>query len=180
MPTCTALVVASGRGERYGGETPKQYLPLAGKPVLRHALERFRRHRAIRAVRAVIHPDDATRYAEASAGLDLLPPVMGGATRQESVRLGLDSLADDPPDLVLIHDAVRPLVSAALIDRVLDGLTTHPAVLPAVPVTDTLKRAEHGMVVATIDRRGLHRAQTPRASPTRRSGPPTAGSPAKR
>jgi 2-C-methyl-D-erythritol 4-phosphate cytidylyltransferase / 2-C-methyl-D-erythritol 2,4-cyclodiphosphate synthase len=161
VPTCVALIVASGRGERFRGDRPKQYLPLAGKPLLRHCLERFCHHARIDRVRPVVHPDDAALYAAAAAGLDLLDPVPGGATRQESVRLGLESLADDPPQWVLIHDGVRPLVSAAVIDRVLHALRSHPAALPALAVIDTLKRGEHGAVVGTVDRTGLYRAQTP-------------------
>jgi 2-C-methyl-D-erythritol 4-phosphate cytidylyltransferase/2-C-methyl-D-erythritol 2,4-cyclodiphosphate synthase len=153
--------VASGRGVRFGGDRPKQYLPLAGKPLLRHCLERFCRHPGVGGVRAVIHPDDDAPYAEAAAGLPLLDPVPGGATRQDSVRLGLESLAGDPPELVLIHDGVRPLLGAAVIDRVLHGLRAHAAVLPALPVTDTLKRGDRGMVAGTVDRAGLFRAQTP-------------------
>jgi 2-C-methyl-D-erythritol 4-phosphate cytidylyltransferase/2-C-methyl-D-erythritol 2,4-cyclodiphosphate synthase len=91
----------------------------------------------------------------------LLEPAAGGATRQESVRLGLESLAADPPDLVLIHDGARALLDRDLIDRVLDGLQAHAAVLPALPVTDTLKRVEADAVAGTVDRTGLYRAQTP-------------------
>jgi 2-C-methyl-D-erythritol 4-phosphate cytidylyltransferase/2-C-methyl-D-erythritol 2,4-cyclodiphosphate synthase len=161
LSTCVALVVASGRGSRFGGDRPKQYLPLAGKPLLRHCLERFCRHPGIDRVRTVIHPDDTALYAEAAGNLKVLEPVLGGATRQESVRLGLESLAGDPPELVLIHDGVRPLLDAAVIDRVLDGLRAHAAVLPALPVIDTLKRGADGTVTGTIDRTGLFRAQTP-------------------
>jgi 2-C-methyl-D-erythritol 4-phosphate cytidylyltransferase / 2-C-methyl-D-erythritol 2,4-cyclodiphosphate synthase len=161
LSTCVALVVASGRGERFGGDRPKQYLPLAGKPLLRHCLERFCGHPRIDRVRTVMHPDDAALYAEAARDLEVLDPVLGGATRQESVRVGLESLAGDPPELVLIHDGVRPLLDAAVIDRVLDGLRTHVAVLPALPVTDTLKRSNNRTVASTIDRTGLFRAQTP-------------------
>jgi 2-C-methyl-D-erythritol 4-phosphate cytidylyltransferase / 2-C-methyl-D-erythritol 2,4-cyclodiphosphate synthase len=157
---CVAMVVASGRGVRFGGR-PKQYRGLAGRPVLRHSLERFARHPGIEGVRVVIHPDDAADYARAVAGLALLDPVAGGETRQESVRLGLESLEGDPPERVLIHDGVRPLVSRPLIDRVLAALDEAPAVLPALPVTDTLKRAEGGLVSATVERSRLYRAQTP-------------------
>lgn len=159
--TAVALIVASGRGERFGGGPPKQYRALAGRPVLRHSLARFRRHPGIAAVRAVIHPDDRHAYEEAAADLDLLAPVPGGPTRQDSVRLGLESLAGMAPDLVLIHDGVRPLVAPALIDRVLDGLERHVAVVPALPVTDTLKRVEQGLIRKTVARAGLYRAQTP-------------------
>jgi 2-C-methyl-D-erythritol 4-phosphate cytidylyltransferase / 2-C-methyl-D-erythritol 2,4-cyclodiphosphate synthase len=161
VPRCVALVVASGRGERFGGDRPKQYLPLAGKPLLRHCLERFCRHPGIDRVRPVVHPDDAALYAGTAEGLDLLDPVPGGASRQESVRLGLESLASDPPAWVLIHDGVRPLVSAALIDRVLEALRAHAGALPALAVTDTLKRSKGGVVAGTVDRTGLYRAQTP-------------------
>jgi 2-C-methyl-D-erythritol 4-phosphate cytidylyltransferase / 2-C-methyl-D-erythritol 2,4-cyclodiphosphate synthase len=161
LPTCVALVVASGRGERFGGDQPKQYLSLAGKPLLRHTLERFCRHPGLDRVRTVIRPEDGALYVAAADGLTLLDPVPGGATRQASVRLGLESLAEDPPELVLIHDGVRPLLAPAVIDRVLQGLRAHAAVVPALPVTDTLKRGQDGTVAGTVDRTGLYRAQTP-------------------
>jgi 2-C-methyl-D-erythritol 4-phosphate cytidylyltransferase/2-C-methyl-D-erythritol 2,4-cyclodiphosphate synthase len=112
-------------------------------------------------VQAVIHPDDRALYEEAAAGLDLPPPVAGGATRQESVLRGLEGLRAAAPETVLIHDGVRPLVDAALIDRVIDGLAEHVAVLPALPVTDTLKRVADDHVLGTVERAGLFRAQTP-------------------
>lgn len=161
MAECVALIVASGRGQRFGGERPKQWQPLAGRPLLRHCLERFCSHPRIGGVRAVIHPEDRDLYNQAARGLDLLAPAEGGPTRQESVRLGLESLAGAPPEVVLIHDGVRPLVDAGLIDRVLDGLAQHPAVLPGLPVTDTLKRVTAGRVLGTVERSGLWRAQTP-------------------
>ena len=161
MADCVALIVASGRGQRFGAERPKQYQQLAGRPVLRHCLERFRSHPRVGAVRAVIHPEDRALYDAAARGLDLLEPAEGGATRQELVRLGLESLCATPPDLVLIHDGVRPLTDAALIDRVLDSLAAHAAVLPALPVTDTLKRVGADRVRGTVEREGLYRAQTP-------------------
>lgn len=115
-------------------------------------------------MRTIIHPDDAELFRRATAGLSglsLLDPIAGGAGRRESAYRGLASLADDPPDLVLIHDAARPMVDARLISRVLDALCDSPAVLPALPVVDTLKRADGGKVAATVDRAGLWRAQTP-------------------
>jgi 2-C-methyl-D-erythritol 4-phosphate cytidylyltransferase/2-C-methyl-D-erythritol 2,4-cyclodiphosphate synthase len=161
LAECVSLVVASGRGERFGGALPKQYQQLAGRPVLRHCLETFARHPRVGAVRVVIHPADRALYDEAAHGLDLLEPAHGGASRQDSVRQGLESLATTPPEQVLIHDGVRALVDAALIDRVLDGLAGHAAVLPALPVTDTLKRVDQGIITGTVDRTGLQRAQTP-------------------
>ena len=161
MADCVALIVASGRGQRFGAERPKQYQQLAGRPVLRHCLERFGSHPRVGGVRAVIHPQDRELYDAAARGLALLEPAEGGPTRQESVRLGLESLGAAPPDFVLIHDGVRPLTDAALIDRVLDGLAEHAAVLPALPVTDTLKHVRADGVLGTVERQGLYRAQTP-------------------
>jgi 2-C-methyl-D-erythritol 4-phosphate cytidylyltransferase/2-C-methyl-D-erythritol 2,4-cyclodiphosphate synthase len=157
-----ALVVAAGRGSRLGGDRPKQYLPMAGQPILRHTLRALAAHPGIDGVRAVIHPDDAEAYAQAAAGLDVMAPVDGGASRQESVRYGLESLAADPPARVLIHDGARPFVDAATIDRVLSALDTDPGAIPAVPVADTLKRATaDGAIAETVPRAGLWRAQTP-------------------
>jgi 2-C-methyl-D-erythritol 4-phosphate cytidylyltransferase / 2-C-methyl-D-erythritol 2,4-cyclodiphosphate synthase len=158
-----ALIVAAGRGSRFGGASPKQYAELAGKPVLRHSLEAFARHPKVGAVRVVIHDDDRALYDAASAGLSTLAPVTGGATRQESVLRGLESLQAMKPAVVLIHDAARPLVDAALIDRMLAALAAAPGAIPALSVADTVKRAANGQVVETLDRRSLWRAQTPQA-----------------
>lgn len=161
MTSCIALVVAAGRGTRLGGAEPKQYRPLAGRPVLRHGLDILSAHPAVAAVRTVYHPDDHALYAAATAGLDLLPPVAGGATRQDSVRLGLESLAALAPARVLIHDAARPFLSAGVIDRVLAALDEAPAAIPAMPLSDTVKRGAAGFVTATLDRTALWRVQTP-------------------
>lgn len=161
MPTCIALVVAAGRGTRLGAALPKQYLPLAGKPLLRHSLEALVAHSGIARVRVVYNPDDADEYARASAGLDLLPPVAGGAARQDSVRLGLESLSALAPALVLIHDGARPFVDSGTIDRVLMALAEAPAAVPALKLADTVKRADDGRVLETVDRTQLWRAQTP-------------------
>jgi 2-C-methyl-D-erythritol 4-phosphate cytidylyltransferase/2-C-methyl-D-erythritol 2,4-cyclodiphosphate synthase len=156
-----ALVLAAGRGVRAGGEVPKQYQLLAGEPVLRHALRRLAAHPRISRVQAVIGEDDASRHAAASAGLGLPPALTGGPTRQASARAGLEALAAAPPDAVLIHDAARPLVPAAVVDRVLAALDRAEAAIPALPVADTLKRGSRGLVAATVDRTDLFRVQTP-------------------
>ncbi len=161
MSGTVALIVAAGRGSRFGGDGPKQYADLGGRPLLRHCLERFRRHPDITAVQVVIHADDHDFYARATVGLDVPPPAIGGANRQESVRLGLEHLAAMAPERVLIHDAARPFVDAGLIDRVLAALATAPGAIAALPVTDTLKRGIDGLVSATVPRDGLWRAQTP-------------------
>ncbi|MFO1067248.1 MAG: bifunctional 2-C-methyl-D-erythritol 4-phosphate cytidylyltransferase/2-C-methyl-D-erythritol 2,4-cyclodiphosphate synthase [Geminicoccaceae bacterium] len=160
-PRCVALIVAAGKGARFGDTTPKQYARLAGRPVLRRSVEAFMNHPRIDAVRVVIDPSHAALYAEATEGLSLLEPVAGGATRQDSVRLGLESLEPKAPDLVLIHDAARPLVSAAVIDAVIDALAEVDGALPVLRVVDTLKRVEAGLLVGDQPREGLARAQTP-------------------
>jgi len=166
MARVVALVVAAGRGNRFGGELPKQWMELDGRPLLRHSLGAFAAHPDIAEVRAVIHPDDRARYESAAHGLRLNPPIHGGATRQESVRLGLEALAGDnasggPPDIVLIHDGARPFVDSGLIHRVLTALKDAKGAIPALPVHDTLKRGKDGVIVGTEPRDGLFRAQTP-------------------
>jgi 2-C-methyl-D-erythritol 4-phosphate cytidylyltransferase/2-C-methyl-D-erythritol 2,4-cyclodiphosphate synthase len=156
-------LVAAGSGARFGGDIPKQYRDLAGRTILRRTAEAFLGHPAISGVRVVINPAHCDLYDAAVAGLDLPEPVAGGATRQESGRLGLEALADTgaPPTFVLIHDAARPLVSAATIARVRAALDRGPAAIAAVPVTDTLKRGVEDISAGTVDRSGLWRAQTP-------------------
>lgn len=161
MTGCIALIVAAGRGHRLGGELPKQYLPLGDKAVLRLTVEAFATHPGIDATQVVIHPDDLALYKQAVQGLSLPDPVFGGATRQESVRLGLESLEPNAPDYVLIHDAARPFVNSAIVQSVLTGLATDAGVIAALPVTDTLKKEDAGHIAATINRDGLWQAQTP-------------------
>jgi 2-C-methyl-D-erythritol 4-phosphate cytidylyltransferase/2-C-methyl-D-erythritol 2,4-cyclodiphosphate synthase len=158
-----AVIVAAGRGTRLGGDLPKQYLRLAGRPILRYSLETFAAHPEIRRVVAVIHPADRDLFENAGADLDLAEPVSGGDTRQESVRRGLESLESDPPDQVLIHDAARPFLTAALIDRLLAALEEAEGALPALPVVDSLKRGAEGLITGEVERQDLWRAQTPQA-----------------
>lgn len=160
------MVVAAGRGVRAGGVGPKQYRLLAGRCVLAHAAEAFLSHPQIDLVRVVIHRDDHDLYARAMAGLvmhpKLLAPVEGGAERQDSVRLGLESLAEFEPARVLIHDAARPFIDAATIARVVEALDAAPGAIAALPVHDTLKREGPGAtILETVPRDRLWRAQTP-------------------
>ncbi len=156
-----ALVVAGGRGARLGGPVPKQYQSLAGIPVLRHALLAFCHHPAITAVAAVIGASDREPYDQAAQGLELLPPIVGGASRQQSVFHGLRGLAPLKPDLILIHDGARPFVSASVINNVLAGLDNHQGAIAAIPVVDSLKRGDDGVIIDQIPRDGLWQAQTP-------------------
>ena len=161
MSACIALVVAAGRGTRFGGEQPKQYRMLGGQALLRHSLARLAAHPRIDHVRVVYHPGDHNLYEAAVDGLDLLRPVPGGAARQDSARLGLESLETLSPSRVLIHDAARPFIDDIVIDRVLDALEGAPGAVPALPVVDTVKRGANGIVTGTLDRAGLWRVQTP-------------------
>ncbi len=163
MPKIVALITACGRGNRFnqGEGLPKQYLPLAGTPLLRHSILAFLNHPQISDVICIIHPDDISLYEEAAAGLDLLNPVFGGETRQASIRIGLEALRDYSPNKVLIHDGVRPFVSKRVINGILEKLETHPAVIPAVAVEDTLKKYSDGKIEWTLERENLWRAQTP-------------------
>ena len=161
MSTIAALVVGAGEGRRFGSEVPKQYLPLAGEPMIRRSLVAFLGHPGVTTVQAVIHQNHQDLYERAALGLDLPAPVIGGKLRQQSVARGLESLAGQAPDRVLIHDAARPLIPEGVISRVLAALETSPGAVPALPVADTLKRADNGTIIATLDRHGLWRAQTP-------------------
>jgi 2-C-methyl-D-erythritol 4-phosphate cytidylyltransferase/2-C-methyl-D-erythritol 2,4-cyclodiphosphate synthase len=159
-----AIVVAAGRGLRAGGDVPKQYRDIAGEPVIRPSLARFAAHAEIDWVQAVIHPDDEAIYRASAAGLALLEPVHGGATRQASVRAGLEALFSRAPDIVLVHDAARPFVSDALIARAVAAGQSSGAAAPVVAIADTVKLVdEFGIVVETLDRARLRGVQTPQA-----------------
>jgi len=156
------VVVAAVRGLRAGGHMPKQYRHLAGEPVLRMSLRLFAHHPDVALVQPVIHPDDGARFGAAADGLDLLAPVFGGATRQASVRAGLEALAPLRPDLVLIHDAARPYASAALVSRAIAAVAATGAAVPVMPVADTVKSIDAaGMIEQTLDRTKLRTVQTP-------------------
>jgi 2-C-methyl-D-erythritol 4-phosphate cytidylyltransferase/2-C-methyl-D-erythritol 2,4-cyclodiphosphate synthase len=160
---CIALVVAAGRATRFNGPVPKQYSEVGGVPLLRRSLATLVAHPRIDAVRVVYNPDHSEAYARATAGLDLLAPVAGGAERQDSVRAGLESLIELKPARVLIHDGARPFVDGRLIDRLVDALDDAPGATPAVPVVDTLWHAEGGEADRLVPRDALWRAQTPQA-----------------
>jgi 2-C-methyl-D-erythritol 4-phosphate cytidylyltransferase/2-C-methyl-D-erythritol 2,4-cyclodiphosphate synthase len=157
---CAGLVVAGGRGTRFGGRLPKQYLPLAGRPLLAWTLDAFQRCPAVQSLVLVVAEDWLQQARELLA---TTPPdriVAGGHRRSDSVLAGLRAL---PPEaqLVAIHDGARPLVTPQLIERVVRAAARHGAALPALPVPDTLKRGHQQQVQGTVDRVGLHLAQTP-------------------
>lgn len=160
-----ALVVAGGGGTRAGAGKPKQFRLIAGVPVLRRSLQLFTDHREIDAVQAVIRPEDLPDYQILSAGLPkCLPATVGGATRQASVHAGLESLAAAGPRFVLVHDAARPFAGRSLIDRAIVAVRENSAAIPAIAVTDTIKRVDSaGKIIANIERSELRAVQTPQA-----------------
>ncbi|MEO1112137.1 MAG: bifunctional 2-C-methyl-D-erythritol 4-phosphate cytidylyltransferase/2-C-methyl-D-erythritol 2,4-cyclodiphosphate synthase [Pseudomonadota bacterium] len=174
--TAAALIVAAGRGTRLSdpdNRQPKQYKPIAGRPILSHTLDAFLNHPGISKIVTVIHADDAALYTaaleatECGAGGKEPLTAIGGATRQQSVLAGLKALESSGCDLVLVHDAARPFISEAVIDGILERLEAGAeGVLAAVPVVDTLKRCtEPDQPLKTVDRTGLWAAQTPQAFP---------------
>ena len=160
-----AVVVAGGRGLRAGGDVPKQYREIAGEPVIRPALAAFLSHPQVGAVQPVIHAQDESAFRAATAGLtNLLPPILGGATRQASVRAGLEALASRAPTIVLIHDAARPFLTDALISRAIVAGKASGAAVPAVAIADTVKKIDDAAhVTETLDRSHLRTVQTPQA-----------------
>lgn len=171
-PVVAVLIVAAGRGTRVcgtrarddgaTGDAPKQYRFLAGRVVLARSIAAFENHAPIHAIQVMIHADDRALYDQLADQFHKLQPVqIGGKTRQQSVYLGLQALAKLRPDMVLIHDAVRPLVSADLISRVIDALHQAKGVLPALPVMDSLRRGEGGVCGEAIARDNIYAAQTP-------------------
>jgi len=162
-PSVAAVVVAAGRGLRAGGSIPKQYRKVAGEPVIRPSLRLYAAHSEIALVQPVIHPDDDALFVAACEGLAVLPPVPGGATRQASVRAGLEALVPCSPALVLVHDAARPFASSALVSRAIAAAASGAAV-PVLPITDTVKVVDdEGRVQQTLDRSRLRIVQTPQA-----------------
>ena len=158
-----ALLMAAGHGARFGAPTPKQYLPLLGRPVIRHAAEALLREGRVDRLLPVVAAGEEDRVAALLAGLPVLPPVAGGTTRAASVRAGLEALVAHTPDIVLVHDAARPVIPPGTIPALLAALDSAPGAIPAQPVSDTLKRGADGRILETVPREGLFRAQTPQA-----------------
>ena len=155
-----ALIVAAGSGTRLGGTLPKQFAMLAGKPIITHSFEALSSHSMISETIVAIGAGQEALLADAVGDARSVP---GGATRRESVRAGLEAIAaDGGADLVLIHDAARPFLSAAVIDRLIAALDTDPGAIPALPVADTLARGIE-VLGETVPRDGLWRVQTPQA-----------------
>lgn len=164
MARVAAVVVAAGQGVRAGGALPKQFRRIAGETLLEHALSAFAEAPKVAFVQPVIRPEDLALVRTLTSGMNILAPVSGGPTRQASVRAGLEALLPRSPDIVLIHDAARPFASANLIARAIEAAEKTGAAIPALPVTDTVKRVDQaGTVEATLDRNSIRLVQTPQA-----------------
>lgn len=160
QPQITALIVAAGKGERAGGDRPKQFRRIGGGTVIGHAIDRLAAHPAICTIRAVIGEGQEALYAEAIGERVVEKAVIGGATRRESVRQGLEAIArSGGSDLVLIHDAARPFVPLAVIDRLIEACATAAGVIPVLPVTDSLARSDG----SGVRREDFVTVQTPQA-----------------
>jgi 2-C-methyl-D-erythritol 4-phosphate cytidylyltransferase/2-C-methyl-D-erythritol 2,4-cyclodiphosphate synthase len=156
------VVVAAGKGLRAGGAVPKQFAPWRGKALVRHSVEALARLGAQPIVVAI--PEGAAALAaDALAGIDGVRSVTGGATRQQSVRTALEAIAQASPARVLIHDAARPDLPAAVVERLLSALDQHPAAIPVLPVVDSMAVASGGLMTGQADREALRRVQTPQA-----------------
>jgi 2-C-methyl-D-erythritol 4-phosphate cytidylyltransferase / 2-C-methyl-D-erythritol 2,4-cyclodiphosphate synthase len=159
-----AIVVAAGRGLRAGAGGPKQYRSIGGQTVIYRAMAPFSNHPQVSNVQPVLHLDDVAMFSAAVSGLRHEPPAEGGATRQDSVRAGLEALSAHRPDIVLIHDAARPFVSGEVIARAIEAAAHTGAAIPVIPVTDTVKLVDaSGHIETTPERARLRIAQTPQA-----------------
>ena len=157
--TVTALIVAAGSGQRLGGAVPKQYRPIGGKTMLRHAVEALIGHPRIDAVRVVIGKGQEDQASAALDGIDVGAPIIGGATRTDSVRNGLKAVGDG---IILVHDAARPFCPPSVIDRLLDALDGHDGAVPALPIADTLAMGDR-LLSRMVERERILRVQTPQA-----------------
>jgi 2-C-methyl-D-erythritol 4-phosphate cytidylyltransferase/2-C-methyl-D-erythritol 2,4-cyclodiphosphate synthase len=159
-----AILVAAGRGLRAGAGGPKQYRSIGGQTVIYRAMAPFSNHPQVSHVQPVLHLDDVAMFSAAVTGLRHEQPAEGGATRQASVRAGLEALSSRAPDIVLIHDAARPFVSGDVISRAIEAAEFTGAAIPVVAVTDTVKLVDaSGNIEATPERARLRIAQTPQA-----------------
>jgi 2-C-methyl-D-erythritol 4-phosphate cytidylyltransferase len=158
--TRAVIITAAGRGTRAGGDVPKQWQMLSGKPVLQHTIDAFRAMQLFSQIVVTLHPDDHALAATLSGNI---LRVIGAQTRAKSVKNALEAIDNTGVSSVFIHDGARPFPNRATIDRLSDALTRHKAAAPALAVTDALWRGEGGHVTGFQDRTGLYRAQTPQA-----------------
>jgi len=165
MSSTWAIVVAAGEGSRLGAERPKAFVGLGGRPLVAHSIDLMEDHPAVDRIVLVVPSEweqPATLLADELAAGKVAAAVCGGETRALSVAAGLDAVATDA-GAILVHDAARPFASPGLIDRLLGALDDHDGAVPAMPLTDTVKRVHEGRVAETLDRSQLRTVQTPQA-----------------
>ncbi len=162
MPEVVAIVVAGGKGERMAAGVPKAFIPLAGVPLLLHSVRVFDAAPSVTSIVAVVPADrvEDTRALLTATGKPVVV-VAGGERRQDSVRAGLDACPAGFDGVVLVHDAARPLLDAGLVDAIVTAAAEAGAAIPVLPLADTIKRVEAGLVQETVDRASLAAAQTP-------------------
>ena len=159
-----ALIVAGGYGRRFASKIPKQYTIYNDKPIITQTVEKFYQHPQIDQVKVVIRPEDLALYNNAVKIKNILPPTYGGHRRQDSVRLGLSSIANFKPEIVLIHDGCRPFISNDIISKIIETLQCYQGgVIAATNATDTIKMVDkkNNTIVKTIERDLIFHAQTP-------------------
>ena len=160
----TAIIVAAGEGKRFGGETPKQFLEIAGKPLIIHTLERFEACAEIDEIILILPANQLTNFSALGDRYNLKKlskVIAGGATRAESVFNGLKGVAPETAEIIAVHDGARPLVSAAEISATIEKARETGAACLVAPVTDTIKEISGDKILRTVDRSGLRRALTP-------------------
>ncbi len=155
------VIVAGGAGFRAGGELPKQYQLIGGRPVIWWTLKAFAEHPGVSHVQTVIGAGHENLFAAAIGDLRVAPPVIGGATRQDSCRIGVAACSNAGIQRVLIHDAARPFVTTDLISHIIAELERSECVIPGLPIADTIKLAPGGLVERTVDRQSMWSVQTP-------------------
>lgn len=158
-----ALIVAAGQGKRMNSETPKQYLEIDGKTILRQAIDIFVNHPLVQRVQVVINKEHTDLYNQSVSGINILPPVTGGQERHNSVINGLKAIETHHPDIVLVHDAARPFVTEDLITRCINQATEKGSAIPVIRINDTIKQIDNGIIVNSLNRNNVVRIQTPQA-----------------
>jgi 2-C-methyl-D-erythritol 4-phosphate cytidylyltransferase len=161
-----AVIPAAGSGSRFGGQIPKQFVEIAGSPVIVHTLRRFDECGDVEAIVVALQPEEIERFGQSLPAYGLQKPVRllgGGAERSDSILNALEAVADLKPEIVAVHDAVRPFVAPAQISAVIARAREIGAAILAQPATDTIKEVENDLILRTIDRRRIYHAQTPQA-----------------
>ncbi|HUF16679.1 MAG TPA: 2-C-methyl-D-erythritol 4-phosphate cytidylyltransferase [Thermoanaerobaculia bacterium] len=160
---CTVIIPAAGSGTRFGGETPKQFFTLRGRPLIAHAVERFLGETVVDRVIICGAPEHLSTLERFSAGRawDRVAIIEGGDTRRDSVAAGVRAAGQTSVELVAVHDAVRPFFGASTFRAVLEAAAASGAALPALRITETIHRVEEGFVAETPDRNHYYSAQTP-------------------